>query len=156
MDDLDRLVRRLGRLSAHARIGALDPDAAMKLGFAEFGTVTVPARPVLSATTDRATAAIQRAIDAKVRVVLDGRDMTGEALLSQVGGDLAELVREQIAGPPGPGKRKLKPSTLAGRRSRGNADTTPLVDRTLLSPGERALVDSIGVDVGPGVGPDEE
>lgn len=152
MDELDKLVKRLGKLSAHARVGALDPKAAQKLAWAEFGTITAPARPVLSATTDRNAGAINRAIDAKVGQVLDGKDLSGADLLRGVGEDLAELVRESIAGPAAPGKRKLKPSTLASRRSRGNNDDTPLVDRSILESGEKALVDSIQVDAGPGSG----
>jgi len=152
MDELDKLVKRLGKLSAHARVGALNPKAAQKLAYAEFGTITVTARPVLSSTTDRNAGAIHRAIDKRIGDVLDGKDMSGEAILQDVGEDLAELVREKIAGPAAPGKRKLKPSTLASRRSRGNNDDTPLVDRSILESGEKALVDSIEVDAGPGSG----
>lgn len=145
MDDLDKLIKRLGKLSGKAAVGTFTEEASMKLAFAEFGTRTAPPRPVLSATTDSSAGSIDRAIANQVGQVLDGAERTGDEIMGKVGQDLRELVVEQIQGGlPKP----LKPATLRGRRARGNTDTRPLIDRTLLEPGERALVDSIEVKVG--------
>ena len=149
MDDLDRLIKRMGKLSATVEVGAFDPKNAQKLSYAEFGTRTAPPRPVLSGTFDAAEGALDRAIDKGIGAVIDGKDMTGGVLLQGVGEDLAELVVEAIQGGFG---KALKPSTLKARRSRGNSDTTPLVDRSLLEGGEQALVDSIQAQAQEGLG----
>ncbi len=125
-DGLDILIRDLQRLNARARVGALDEENAQKLAYQEFGTEQAPARPTLSATTDRAEGDINRAIDRRIKDVIEGkRSATGETILAEVGGMLAEQVREAIDNNTPP---PLAPSTLAARRSRGNDSTRTLVD----------------------------
>lgn len=143
MDDLDRLIRHLSRLPAAARVGALDEENARKLSYSEFGTVTAPPRPALSATTDRNASAVHRAVSRRVGAVIDGKTaQTGEAILGAVGADLAEEVRNAIdSNTPPP----LAPSTIAARRRRGNSS-----DRTLVDTGE--MMRSITVDTKAGVG----
>lgn len=145
MDALDKLLKDLKKLDGEARVGVFDPENAEKMAFAEFGTRTAPPRPVLSATFDRNEKSMERAIDNQIRTVLDGKSKTGDQILGKVGKDLQELVVEQIQGSFG---KALKPSTIKGRKSRGNMDTRPLIDRSLLGPGETALVDAIEVKVG--------
>lgn len=143
MDDLDRLIRRLDRLPAAARIGALDEVNAQKLAYSEFGTVREPPRPALSAATDRNANAVHRAVARRVGAVIDGKTaQTGEAILGAVGADLAEEVRNAIDSNTPPA---LAPSTLAARRRRGNSS-----DRTLVDTGE--MMRSITVDTKAGVG----
>lgn len=116
----------MSRLTARARVGALDEENATKLAYQEFGTETAPARPTLSATTDRAEADINAAIKRRVLGVIDSkRTVTGETILAEVGGMLAEQVIEAIDNNTPPA---LAPSTLAARRSRGNDSTRTLVD----------------------------
>lgn len=125
-DGLDILIRDLQRLNARARVGALDEENAQKLAYQEFGTEQAPARPTLSATTDRAEGDINRAIDRRIKDVIEGkRSATGETILAEVGGMLAEQVREAIDNNTPP---PLAPPTLAARRSRGNDSTRTLVD----------------------------
>lgn len=125
-DALDHLIRDMQRLTARARVGALDEENATKLAYQEFGTEHAPPRPTLSATTDRAEADIQTAIKRRVLGVLDvKRTITGETILAEVGGMLAEQVREAINNNTPP---PLAPSTLAARRHRGNDSTRTLVD----------------------------
>lgn len=125
MDDFDRLVARLTRLPAAARVGALDEVNAQKLAYSEFGTVREPPRPALSAATDQNAAALHRAVARRVGDVIDGRSATGESILSAVAADLAEEVRNTIDSNVQP---PLAPSTLAARRRRGNASNRTLVD----------------------------
>lgn len=124
-DVLDILLRDLKRLSAGAAVGAHDEANAAKLAYAEFGTPIAPARPALSAATDRAQAAVFAAVARKVGAVLDGRSRAGEAIVQDVGADLAEQVRDEIGNnlPP-----PLADSTIAARRRRGNLSTRTLVD----------------------------
>lgn len=123
------LTRRLFRDAPRpdrARTGALDEVNATKLAYQEFGTETAPMRPTLSATTDRAEADISAAIKRRIIGVIDSkRTVTGETILAEVGGMLAEAVRESIDNNTPP---PLAPSTLAARRSRGNDSTRTLVD----------------------------
>ena len=123
-DGLDILIRDLQRLNARARVGALDEENAQKLAYQEFSTEH--ARPTISATTDRAEADVNRAIDRRIKDVIEGkRSATGETILAEVGGMLAEQVREAIDNNTPPA---LAPSTLAARRSHGNDSTRTLVD----------------------------
>lgn len=125
-DTLDRLIYDLGRLEARARVGALDPETALKLACAEFGTRKgEPPRPTLSVATDRHEAAAHRAVAHRVGAVLDGHAADGKAILQKVAEDLAEVVQEQVdANTPPP----LAASTLAARRRRGNTSERTLVD----------------------------
>lgn len=123
-DALDILLRDMGRLDASVAVGAHDEETARKLAYAEFGTVHAPARPTLSAVTDRAERTIGDALTRKVAAIFDGHSRLGVGIVRGVGDDLAELVREEIdnnAPPP------LAPSTVASRRRRGKDDRT-LVD----------------------------
>lgn len=152
MDDLDRLIRRLDRLPAAARVGALDEESARLLSLQEFGSAQGPTgtkgehnviRPSLSAATDRNAAGVHRAVARRVGAVIDGKTaQTGEAILGAVGADLAEEVRNTIDSNVQPA---LAPSTLATRRRRGNAS-----ERTLVDSGE--MMRSITVDTKAGVG----
>jgi hypothetical protein len=144
MDDFDRLIRRLEKMNATAEIGAVDEKAAEKLAYAEYGTRTAPARPVLSETYDKSEGAIKRAIDNHLKKVIDGKQETGVQLLESVGEDLLEVVREEMQAGFG---KSLKPSTIKGRRHRGNMDTTQLIDPSLLENGEVPLVDALKVVV---------
>lgn len=138
MDDLDRLIARLSRLPAAARVGALDEENARKLSLQEFGSAQGPSgtkgehnviRPSLSAATDRNSAALHRAVARRVGAVVDGKTgqtgQTGEAILGAVGADLAEEVRNTIDSNVPPA---LAPPTLAARRRRGNTSERTLVD----------------------------
>lgn len=145
MDDLDKLIKNLKNLTSEAKVGVFDEKNAQKLSFAEFGTRTASPRPVLTATFEQATPAINRAIDNKLKAVLDGKAITGDKILGDVGEDLVELVVDQIEGGFG---KQLKESTKRGRRSRANQDTRPLLDRSSIEGGETALVDAIEVRVG--------
>jgi len=125
-DGLDELLRDFKRLDARARTGALDEVNATKLAYQEFGTEHAPARPTLSATTDRAEGDVNAAIKRRVKDIIDGkRSIDGRTLLAEVGGMLAEQVREAIDNNTPP---PLADSTLAARRSRGNDSTRTLVD----------------------------
>lgn len=149
MDGFDKLIKRMSKLTAMASVGAMDPESAAKLGYAEFGTSTAAPRPVLTGVTDANKGAINRSLDRAINKVLDGQDRTGQQIMQDVGDQLAELVREEIGG-ESRFKKALKPSTIQGRRRRGNTDDTPLVDRSILEDGETALVDSIEVVVSSG------
>lgn len=142
-DALDQLIRDVSRLSASAVVGAVDDEKnATKLAYSEFGTRTAPPRPTLSAATDRLARPIGDAIKRRVVAVLSAsRTMTGETILAEVGGMLAEEVRDAIDGntPPNP----LAASSLAGRRRRGVFTT-----RTLVDTGKMRL--AIKVDTKPG------
>lgn len=122
-DALDRLILDLGRASGSAVVGALDEENAQKLAWSEFGTLTAPPRPTLSVTTDRLQRPIERAIDKRLRAVLDGKDhhSTGQEILADVGRDLAEEVQNAIDGNTPP---PLAASTLAARRRAGQGDRT--------------------------------
>lgn len=125
-DDFDRLIARMKRLDASARVGALDEENARKLAYQEFGTETAPMRPTLSVTTDRLKAAMDRAVDRRLRDAMDGKGTaSGEAILRAVGEDLREEVVAAIENNTPP---PLAPSTLANRRGRGNPSTRSLVD----------------------------
>lgn len=148
MDDLDRLIARMGRLDARARVGALDEENAQKLAYSEFGTVNEQPRPTLSAATDRLTNAVHRAVDRRINDVVQGKSsQTGQDILVDVAGDLAEEVRNEVDGNVPPA---LAPSTLANRRRRGVSSERTLVDT-------RDMLRSIKAEVKRGVGewPDE-
>lgn len=126
-DALDRLIRDLARLDGAAEVGALDPETAKKLSFAETGTrLGVDPRPVLSRTTDRLRPAIERSIRRQVGEVLDGRGrgVTGQEIAADLGRDLAEEVQNAIDGDTPP---PLAESTKAKRRREGKDERT-LVD----------------------------
>ncbi len=126
MDDLDRLILRMQRLPASARVGALDEANAQKLAYSEFGTANEPPRPTLSAATDRNVNAVHRAVERRVALVVAGKStQTGQDILADVGQDLAEEVQNEIDGNVQPA---LAASTLAARRRRGNASERTLVD----------------------------
>lgn len=141
-DAFDQLIRDVSRLSASAVVGVVDDEEnATKLAYQEFGTRTAPPRPTLSAATDRLARPINDAIKRRVVAVLSSsRTMTGETILGEVGGMLAEEVRNAIDGNTPP---PLAPSTLAARRRRGNFSA-----RTLVDTGKMRL--SIKVDTKPG------
>lgn len=128
-DDLDRLIRDLGRMSGSARVGALDEENARKLLFSEFGTPTADPRPALSVTTNRARKSIERAVDKRLGAVLDGKERhdSGREMLGDVGRALAEQVQEVIDSDVQP---DLAKSTLSARRRRGQGE------RTLVASGE--------------------
>jgi len=141
-DTFDQLIRDVSRLSASAVVGAVDDEEnATKLAYQEFGTRTAPPRPTLSAATDRLARPINDAIKRRIVDVLSvKRTMTGETILGEVGGMLAEEVRDDIDGNRPP---VLAASTLAARRRRGNFSA-----RTLVDTGKMRL--SIKVDTKPG------
>lgn len=123
-DAFDRLIADMKRLEGRARVGALDERNAEVLSFSEFGTVNEPPRPTLSAAFDQTEAAMRRAIDRRIGAVIDGKsEAGGRRILSEVGEDFAEVVREAIDG-------KNAPSTLAAKRRKGQGD------RTLVATGE--------------------
>ena len=135
-DAFDRLVADLRRLNGSAQIGALDETNATKLSYSEFGTPTEQPRPTLSAAFDANKAAIQRAIDRRVGVVLDGKSETGgRRIMAEVGETYRELVVEAIDGDTPPANA---PSTLAAKRRKGQGD------RTLVATG--VMRDSIRVE----------
>ena len=125
-DAFDRLIADVRRLEARARVGALDEKNAEKLRRNEFGTPNgVPPRPTLTAAFDRSERALQRAVDRRVAAVLDGKsEAGGRRILSEVGEDLAELVRDEIGSDVQP---PLAESTKQSRRRRGKDERT-LVD----------------------------
>lgn len=133
-DDFDRLIADMRRLDGSARIGALDPVNAQKLNWAEMGTIdedgeqhTQP-RPTISAAFDRTKSTMRRAIDRKIGAVIDGKsEAGGRRILSEVGEDFAEVVREEIDNNVPP---ELAKSTIAQKRRRGQTD------RTLVATGE--------------------
>lgn len=141
-DDFDRLLADMRRLDGRARVGALDEVNAQKLQWAEFGTVDdegqtrEPARPTISAAFDRTQATMRRAIDRKIGAVIDGKsEAGGRRILSEVGEDFAEVVREEIDNNVPPVNA---PSTLAAKRRAGQGD------RTLVATG--SMRDSIRVE----------
>ena len=141
-DALNQIIRDVSRLSAAAVVGAVDDEEnATKLAYSEFGTRTAPPRPTLSAATDRLARPINDAIKRRVVAVLSAsRTMTGETILGEVGGMLAEEARDAVDGNTAP---PLAPSTLAARRKRGNFSA-----RTLVDTGKMRL--AIKVDTKPG------
>ena len=142
MDAFDQLIRDVSRLSASAVVGVVDDEEnATHLDWAERGTPTSKPRPTLSAATDRLARPINDAIRRRLVDVLSvKRTMTGETILREVGGMLAEEVRDAIDGNTAP---SLAPSTLAARRKRGNFSA-----RTLVDTGKMRL--AIKVDTKPG------
>lgn len=135
-DAFDRIVADLRRLNGSAQVGALDKATATKLAYSEFGTVTEPPRPTLSAAFDANRGAITRSIDRQVGDVLDGRsEASGREIMTRTGAALAELVVEAIDGNTPP---ENAPSTLAAKRRRGQGD------RTLVATG--AMRDGIRVE----------
>lgn len=127
-DAFDRLLADVRRLDGRARVGALDEANAQKLAHSEFGTVTAPPRPTISAAFDRAEATLRRAIDRKIGAVIDGTsEAGGRRILSEVGEDFAELTREEIDNNVPP---ENAPSTLAAKARKGQGD------RTLVATGE--------------------
>lgn len=157
MDELDRLIARMSRLDARARVGALDEENARKLSLQEFGSAQDPAgpkgehnviRPTLSAATDRNANAVQRAVDRRIAAVVAGRSaQTGQDILADVAEDLAEEVRNEIDGDVPP---PLAPSTLAARRRRGNSS-----ERTLVDSGDMLRSIEVEAKRGDGGWPDE-
>jgi hypothetical protein len=141
-DAFDQLIRDVSRLSASAVVGAVnDEENASKLAYQEFGTRTAPPRPTLSAATDRLARPISDAIKRRLVAVLSAqRTMTGETILAEVGGMLAEEVRDAIDGNTPP---PLAPSTLADRRRRGNFSA-----RTLVDTGKMRLAIKVGTKPG--------
>ena len=141
-DAFDQLIRDVSRLSASAVVGVIDDEENAKhLDWSERGTPTSEPRPTLSAATDRLARPINDAIKRRVVAVLSAsRTMTGETILGEVGGMLAEEVRNAIDGNAPPA---LAPSTLAARRKRGNFSA-----RTLVDTGKMRL--AIKVDTKPG------
>ena len=125
MDELDRLILRMQRLDARARVGALDEVNAQKLAYSEFGTVNEEPRPTLSAATDRNANAVHRAVALRVATIVAGKPQTGQDILADVAEDLAEEVQNEIDGNVQPA---LAPSTIAARRRRGNPSERTLVD----------------------------
>ena len=132
-DNFDRLVADVRRLEARARVGALDEINAQKLHWTEFGTKhgdeqhSEP-RPTMSAAFDRNERAMQRAVDRRIAAVLDGTsEASGRRILSEVGEDFAEAVREEIGNNVPP---VLADSTLAARERKGQGD------RTLMATGD--------------------
>lgn len=135
-DAFDRLVADMRRLSGSAQVGALDETNAQHLAYSEFGTVNEPPRPTLSAAFDANKGALQRAIDRRVKDVIDGRsEASGEQIMAAVGEDLRELVVEAIDNNTPP---ENAPSTLAAKRRKGQGD------RTLVATG--AMRDGIKVE----------
>lgn len=135
-DDFDRLLADMKRLDARARVGALDETNAQKLAWSEFGTVREPPRPTITAAFDRTKATMRRAIDRKIGAVIEGKsEAGGRRILSEVGEDFAEVVREEIDNNVPP---ENAPSTLAAKRRKGQGD------RTLVATGE--MRDSIAVE----------
>lgn len=127
-DAFDRLIADLKRLDASARVGALDERNATVLSFSEFGTVNEPLRPSLSAAFDTTEPAMRRAIDRKIGAVIDGKsEASGRRILSEVGEDFADVVRETIDNNVPP---ENAPSTLAAKVRKGQGD------RTLVATGE--------------------
>ena len=127
-DDFDRLLADLRRLDARARVGALDETNAQKLAYSEFGTVTEPPRPTITAAFDRTKATMRRVIDRDIGAVIDGKsEAGGRRILSEVGEDFAEVVREEIDNNTPP---PLADSTVAQKRRKGQSD------RTLVATGE--------------------
>ena len=127
-DAFDRLLADFRRLDGRARVGALDEANAEKLAYAEFGTTTAPPRPTISAAFDRTEATMRRAIDRKIGAVIDGvSEAGGRVILSTVGEDFAEVVREEIDNNVPP---ENAPSTLAAKARKGQGD------RTLVATGE--------------------
>ena len=138
MDALDRLIRDLKNLDASARTGVIDNERnASKLLWQELGTENAPARPTLSATTDRLAPSIDRAIKRRVGLVLDGKvHTTGQEILADLARDLQEEVVAQINDDTTP---ELAESTKAARRRKG------LDNRTLVETGD--MRDAITVQV---------
>lgn len=121
-DAFDRLVADLARLNGSARVGALDEKTAQKLAYSEFGTTTEPARPTLSATFDANEAALRRAVDRRIKDVLDGKSESGgRRIMAEVAEALQEMVVEAIDGNVPPPNA---PSTLAAKRRKGQGDRT--------------------------------
>ncbi len=128
MDAFDRIVADVKRLNASARVGALDERNATVLSRSEFGTINEPPRPSISAAFDSTEPAMRRAIDRKVGAVIDGKsEASGRRILSEVGEDFAEVVRETIDSNVPP---ENAPSTLAAKARKGQGD------RTLVATGE--------------------
>lgn len=125
MDGLDRLIRALGSADASGRAGIYDDEEnATKLLFAEMGTRSAPARPVMGPAwsekriVDQAAASIDRSLTAAVNG--SAPDVVGAIV-----DDLAERIRENIRSNTPP---PLAESTIAARRSRGNDSTATLID----------------------------
>lgn len=133
-DDFDRLLADMKRLDARARVGALDETNAQKLNWMEFGTIDeegeqrIQPRPTITAAFDRTKATMRRAIDRKIGAVIDGKsEAGGRRILSEVGEDFSEVVREEIDNNTPP---PLADSTVAQKRRKGQSD------RTLVATGE--------------------
>lgn len=131
MDALSRLLASLRRLDGAAVVGALDPENARKLAWAETGTPTSDPRPTLSVTTDRLRPAIERSLRRQVGEVLDGkgRGVTGEEIVRGLAGDLREEVVAAIANNTPP---PLAESTKADRRRRGLGTQTLVAEGDMM------------------------
>jgi hypothetical protein len=137
-DEMDRLIARLKRGDAVARIGVLDDEeAALHLWWAEFGTLHAPPRPTLTAAYDEAEGALARAMEKGLRRLVFGQASAADGALRPVAEDLLELVVDRVDGNTPP---ELAPSTIAARRRRDNYSTRTLVDT-------RHMLESIALDV---------
>ena len=122
-DVLDRLVADFARGGASGRAGIFDDeDNASKLLWAEYGTVTAPARPTLTPAYDED--AITREIEAGVDALLGGRGSAVSVVTGAVE-SLADRVVRNIESNTPPA---LAESTIEARRSRGNMSTATLID----------------------------
>jgi len=150
MDGLDALIRSLSSGSgsphgASGRAGILgDEDNASKLLWAEFGTVTAPARPTLTRAYDGSEAAAVHGVREGLGRVVDAtsRGTVGSpmAALAVAVDDIAEATRGAIRSNTPP---PLSDSTIAARQSRGNSSTATLVDTG-------AMVAAVTSQVNPG------
>lgn len=126
LEEMDRLLARLARGDAIARIGILDdPVLALRLWWNELGTKTAPPRPTLTAAWDESEGAIDRGLRRAARTLVAGDVTTGVAAIRPVAKALEELVVDRIDGDTPP---ELARSTIAARRRRGNTSTRTLVD----------------------------
>lgn len=142
MDDFDRLKKALKGLNATAEVGAFDPRSATLMGYAEFGTTKAPARPFLTAAYDRNQRAMEAAMGKVLGKILDLKGGTGEDAVRAAGQTLLDKAVEAV-------HRGVKPpladSTIEGRRRRGVDEDTPLIDPSLLKPGEKTMISSLKV-----------
>lgn len=100
-------------------VGAMDGENAAKLTFAEFGTATAPARPVVRATLDAGRSKYARLMEAALFRAVDGKSNARRAL-DAVGRVVADDLKKAIltwSDPPN------APETI---RQKGKDD--PLVD----------------------------
>lgn len=144
MDNFDRFMQVVAKLDAKVEVGAFDARSATLLGDAEFGTSKAPARPVLTAAFDRNQSAMETAMDKVLGRVLDLKGGSGSDSLVASGRALLDKVADAVQRGVSPG---LAPATIASRRRRGNDDTTPLIDPSLLGPGDKTMISSLKVEI---------